>query len=251
MKRICLLLALLAPLITRANVTSEIAVADATQFEAANKLYEERKFPEAATGYLAIFKSGAASPALWFNLGNAYFKSGQVGRAIVAYRHAEQFTPRDPDVKANLRFARNQVQGPTFRAPGWQRVVGGFSLNEWSVFSAIGVWVTFLSLAGARLRPDLKPFWLPFAKIFGFLTLIQVAGLAASVAANSPEIAVVTAREVVVRNGPLEESASSFSANDGAELQVVDRKDDWIQVTDGTRRIGWLKRSQADQVNQL
>ena len=240
-----------SPLFARANLTSQIATPGAAQFEAANKFYEERKYSEAADGYETISKNGAASPALWFNLGNAYFRSGQVGRAIVAYRRAEQSTPRDPDIKANLRFARNQVQGPTFHPPGWQRAIGGISLNEWSVFAAIGVWLTFLSLAAARLRPDLKPFWLPSAKIFGFLTLVQLAGLVASIAANLPELAVVTAREVVVRNGPLEESASSFTANDGAELRVVDRKDDWIQVTDGTRRIGWLKRSEASLLDRL
>ena len=102
-----------------------------------------------------------------------------------------------------------------------------------------------LSLAAASLRPDLKSFWLPFAKIFGFLTLIQAAGLAISLAANSPDLAVVTAHEVIVRNGPIEESASSFTANDGAELLVIDHKDDWLQVTDGNRRVGWLKRSDA------
>ena len=52
------------------------------------------------------------------NLGNAYFKSGQLGKAIAAYREAEQMSPRDPDVRANLRFARNQVQGPTLRPRG-------------------------------------------------------------------------------------------------------------------------------------
>ena len=251
MKRRWQLLSFMTTLLAHSCLSGEVANTNAGQFEAANKLYEERKFPEAANGYESILKSGAASPALWFNLGNAYFKSSQVGRAIVAYRHAEQSSPRDPDVKANLRFARNQVQGPTLRAPAWQRAIGGISLNEWSVFAAIGVWLTFLSLAAARLRPDLKSFWLPFAKVFGFLTLIQIAGLVASITANSPELAVVTAREVVVRNGPLEESASSFAANDGAELRVLDRKDDWIQVTDGTRRTGWLRRSQADLVNQL
>ena len=245
MNRLLFLLVLSAPLVACANQIPVSTTPDAAPFEAANKLYEERKFPEAAGGYETILKSGAASPALWFNLGNAYFKSGQIGHAIVAYRRSEQLTPRDPDVKANLRFARNQVQGPTFRAPRWRQVVGGISLNEWSVSTAVGVWLTLLSLAAASLRPDLKPFWLPFAKIFGLLTLIQAAGLATSLAANSPDLAVVTAREVTVRNGPLEESASSFTANDGAELLVIDHKDDWLQVTDGNRRVGWLKRSDA------
>jgi len=54
--------------------------------------------------------------------------------------------------------------------------------------------------------------------------------------------AIVTAKEATVRNGPFDESPSAFTAHDGAELRVLDRKDDWLQVTDGTRRAGWVKR---------
>src|SRR5438046_2829373 len=85
----------------------------ATAFDAANKLYEQGKFAEAASGYESLVQSNSASPALHFNLGNALFKSGQIGRALLAYRQAEQMTPRDPDVRANLQFARKQAQGPT------------------------------------------------------------------------------------------------------------------------------------------
>jgi tetratricopeptide (TPR) repeat protein len=82
------------------------------EFENANKLYEHGKFAEAAALYTNLVQSGQVSSALYFNLGNAFFKAGQMGRAIGAYRQAEQMTPRDPDLGANLRFARNQVKGP-------------------------------------------------------------------------------------------------------------------------------------------
>jgi len=52
------------------------------------------------------------------------------GRAIAAYRQAERMTPRDPDARANLQFARNQVQGPTLPAGRWERLLGTLSLNE-------------------------------------------------------------------------------------------------------------------------
>ena len=75
-------------------------------FDTANKLYEEGKFAEAAAAYESLVQSRQVSAALYFNLGNAWFKSGQIGRAIAAYRQAEQMTPRDPDLRANLQFAR-------------------------------------------------------------------------------------------------------------------------------------------------
>src|SRR5262249_6562621 len=66
-------------------------------FESANKLYYENKFPEAAAAYEKLLRPGTASAALYFNLGNAWFKAGQIGRALAAYRQAEQLSPRDPD----------------------------------------------------------------------------------------------------------------------------------------------------------
>lgn len=228
------------------------SAADAlNKFETGNKLYEERKFAEAAAAYQGIVDSGQASPALYFNLGNALFKSGQNGRAILAYHRAAQLIPRDPDVRANLQFARNQVEGPTLRPTRWQRALGTLSLNEWAALSVAGLWLTCALLAAAQLGPALKSALRNVTATTGGATLLLSACLFFSLTnSGSANIAVVTAREVTVRNGPLEESHEAFSAHDGAELQVLDQKDDWLQVSDGTRRIGWVKRSEVAQINR-
>ena len=67
-----------------------------TGFEAANKLYEEGKYADAAASYERLLQGGQVSAALYFNLGNAAFKSSQIGRAIAAYRQAERIAPRKP-----------------------------------------------------------------------------------------------------------------------------------------------------------
>src|SRR5262249_50947196 len=105
------------------------AEASPDAFDAANKLYEQGKFNEAASAYEKLVQSGQVSAALYFNLGNAFFKAGQVGRAIAEYRRAEQLTPRDPDLRANLQFARKQIQGPTLAASRWHDWLGKLSLN--------------------------------------------------------------------------------------------------------------------------
>lgn len=226
--------------------TSVTAADTAQRFDTANKLYEERKFPEAAAAYEAMLTSGTTSPAVYFNLGNARFKSGEIGRAIVAYRQAAQLTPRDPDIKANVQFARNQVQGPTLRPSRLQRAFGLLSLNEWTGLTAGALWLTFLMLAVMQLRPVLRASLRNVTLIAGGVTLFLGVCLLATVQLNTGrDLAVVTARDVLIRNGPLDESQTSFTANDGAELRVLDRKDDWLQVTDGTRRVGWLKRSEV------
>ena len=83
-----------------------------------------------------MIHSGTVSPAIYFNLGNAYFKAGQLGRAIAALREAEKLAPRDPDVRANLQFIRGRVQGPAAAASSWQQWFATLTINEWAVLTA-------------------------------------------------------------------------------------------------------------------
>ncbi len=109
----------------------------AADFSAANKLYAEGKFSDAANAYETILQTGGQSPALLFNYGNAEFKSGNLGKAIAAYRRAELLSPRDAEIRANLDFVRNQVQGATIRESRWQDWLGSLTLNEGTLLTAV------------------------------------------------------------------------------------------------------------------
>ena len=239
--RLLLLGALLAlwPLPARADLS-------AAGFDAANKLYEQGKFTQAAAAYEQLLQSGRASAALYFNLGNAWFKAGQIGRAIAVYHQAEQLTPRDPDLRANLQFARNQIQGPTLASSRWQRALTQLSLNEWTLLAAGAVWLWLLLLALRQWRPSLKPALRHYVVAAGLAAALACAGFAAALHQDRfARAAVVIAKDAVVHQGPLEESSEAFTVHDGAELQVLDQKDDWLQVTTDPRRLGWLRRDQV------
>jgi len=216
-------------------------------FEQANKLYEQGKFPEAAAAYAKMISDGNAAPALYFNLGNALFKSGEIGRAILNYRLAEQLAPRDPDIRANLRFARNQVSGGDADPGGrWRRLTSHLTLNEWTALAVAGVWLWFILLALAQWRPAWKKSLRGYTATAG----VGAAALSACLALAGYDrlaltSAIVVACEAIVRFGPLDESQSFYTVRDGAELTVLDSKGDWLQVTDHSKRIGWLRRGQA------
>jgi tetratricopeptide (TPR) repeat protein len=218
----------------------------AVAFDSANKLYEEGKFAEAASAYEKLAQFGETSAALFFNLGNAFFKSGQIGRAVAAYRTAEQLTPRDPDVRANLQFARNQTPAPTLSPGRWQRWLGRLTLNEWTLLAAGAVWLWLLLLAVLQWRPALRPALRTYVISLGLLAGFLCACVAATLRESRfTHTAIVITREAVVRYGPLPESPTAFTVHDGAELRVLDQKDEWLQVSAGPRRVGWLRRDQA------
>lgn len=212
-------------------------------FEAANKLYEEGRFSEAATAYEAILAADGISAALYFNLGNAHFKAGQLGRAIAAYQKARRLDPRDPDITANLQFARNQRQGPSISASAFQRWLGKLSLSEWASLASIAFWAWLLLLTLTQLRPALKKSLRGTLVVAGASTVGLGILLASGWRADRLDnVLVVTTPQAAVRHGPLDESQVAFTVNDGAELRLLDKKNDWYQVTAGPNRVGWLKR---------
>jgi tetratricopeptide (TPR) repeat protein len=216
-----------------------------SQFEAANKLYDQGKFNEAAESYSKLLESGSASSAIYFNLGNASFKSSQLGRAIAAYRQALELAPRDADIRANLQFARNQVQGPTLKPRVWESWLSGLTINEWTLLTASALWIWFGLLASVRLWPNLRPALRSCTFAVGIVTLLLTACLATVLHTRSNETAIVIARDTTVHNGPLDESPTAFKANDGAELQVLDRRTGWLQVSAGPTRTGWIRQNET------
>ena len=217
------------------------------EFNAANKLYAEGKFATAAVAYEQILQSGAVSPALWFNYGNAEFKLGQLGRAIAAYRRAELLAPRDAEVRANLDFARKQVEGPMLRESRWQDWLGTLTLNEWTVLAAGAFWLVFLLFAVRQLRPAWRPRLRGLTAGVVVLAILLCAGLGAvAVMHFTKPTAVVIESAATARSGPFAEAQDAFQAQDGEELAVLDRRDNWLQVTDSSGRIGWLPASQVE-----
>ena len=215
-------------------------------FAAANKLYAEGKFAQAAVAYDAILQTGAQSSALLFNAGNAEFKSGHLGKAIAAYRQATSLTPRDAELRANLAFVRNQVQGATVRESRWQNWVNALTLNEGAVLTAVLFWLMLGLLALRQIRPALVPKLQTATRILVVLTIFSVTVLGLQAANHfSRGTAVVTVAEATARSGPFDDAQSAFTARDGAELPVLDRRDGWVQVANGAGKTGWLSTQQS------
>jgi tetratricopeptide (TPR) repeat protein len=213
-------------------------------FEQANKLYEQGKYAEAATAYERLRVQGQNSPALLFNLGNAKFKSGEIGRAIAAYLEAERLTPRDPDLRANLRFAR-ETANARHEEPKWRSALRTVSLNEWTLLGGTALWLWLGLLAAAKLRPASATALHSWQRLALAATLVFGGTLGAACYERfGLRDAVVIGKEAVVRHGPVDESQSAYTLRDGAEVHVLDETQGWLQISDGQRRVGWVKREQ-------
>lgn len=219
-------------------------------FEQANRLYEQGKYAEAAAGYDKLVQSGKVSAALYFNLGNALFKAGQTGRAILNYRLAERHAPRDPDLRANLQFARNHVNagGPP-DSTTWRRWLDNLALDEWGALFGAGVWIWGGLLTLGQCRPAWRAALRGYVLAAGLLSVLLALCLGLEIRGQlTTRSAVVIADEAVARYGPLDESQSAFVLRDGAEVIILDVKGGWLQVGDARNRTGWMKQEQVARV---
>jgi tetratricopeptide (TPR) repeat protein len=231
------------------RIASFAAAPSNASFDAANKLYEQGKYGEAVPAYEALRSGGLTSPALLYNLGNARFKSGRIGKALGAYLAAGHLAPRDPDIRANLQFARKQVQGPTLAANSLHAWLSRLTLNEWSAAAAGSLWLLFAQLIVVQLWPAAKASLRPWSLSTAGLALLLIAGAGTAYSLeNSGRYAVVTAPKVSAHSSPFEGSDKTFDLQDGAEVQILDEKEDWVQATTDARRTGWIQKRDVEML---
>ncbi len=224
----------------------------ADEFRAANALYDAGKFSEAIAAYEHIEPKTAG---LYFNLGNAFFRAGQVGQAVLNYERARLLAPRDPDVLANLKFAEQKLGVDDVNAPPtvWQRVlrsiVDSRTPGEWSAYELAGVWLVTLAL-GLML-------WMRTARtVLLVVTCAAFAWLLAAGSALSGRMidertaprAVVLVRQAQARFAPLPDSTVHFPLTEGTEVAVREDRDQWLLVERADGQQGWVTRETVERV---
>ena len=138
-------------------IALDVAVASPSDdFRAANQLYDAGKFAEAAAAYEKIEPKTAH---VYYNLGNAWFRQGKLGEAILNYERARRLAPRDPDILANLKFAEQRLGVDEVNTPprAIQRflrsAIASRTASEWSVFELTALWLTVLAVGASIFLP--------------------------------------------------------------------------------------------------
>jgi hypothetical protein len=211
-------------------------------FHEANRQYEQGEYDAAIGAYEELLKDGTGTPALHFNLGNARFKVGEVGRAIWHYRVARELSPRDADVQANLQYARNTV-GESIGEGRIGRGVGVLTVDEWTAMSIVLFWFWMGGLIIGQLRLKMWVSLRLWVRLGMVAWLGSVAALAVGLHEQFGKRIAIVVTEGEVRYGPFEESQSHFPVRDGMELRVTDARDGWVRVEDPRRGGGWIARS--------
>jgi tetratricopeptide (TPR) repeat protein len=224
-------------------------------FVEANQLYNQGNYNEARDRYeqiTAMVQNGALS----YNLGNTYLKIGEIGRAIHSYRNALLYTPRDPDLKANLAYARSHTKDQLGKSSRLSILSSLCFWYEALNFPELLLLLTILNAlfwAVALLRIWFRNEFL-YWSFMATLILLLVAGGTWGVKAYQTfmsQEAVVTGAELPVRSGNDLKSTVLFYLHDGAEVAVIARNNHWIKIQLPDGKKGWIQEAFVGIVGEV
>ncbi len=228
-----------------------LIISVATDFyNQANSEYESGNYFQAIELYKQALQN-AKHANIYYNLGNAYFKTGQNGLAIKNYRLANFLKPRDPDIKHNLLYARtfrpdkvNIINNPL--ASLAERIFHYLSLFEAQTLSAIIIIISaFLIAAYVITRRRLFIY-----VTAGLALLVTLCFLSWAIWASDMhrQPAVITAAEISVLSGPADDYREIIKLHDGAEAYIRDERSGYylIQLPGGIG--GWTKKDAVEKI---
>ena len=227
-------------------------------WDAGTAAYSAGDWEGAASAWGAIEAEGLESPELYYNIGNAFFKSSDYAHAILYYERALKLDPSYSDARFNLEFAREFVQDriesvPEFFLKTWIRRLGYlFSADPWAVLFLVllglalaGALLFLLGTGSARRRTGF------FAGLAALLLAFCCLGFASSqkAAYNRADSAIVTVPVSSVRSSPGSEASKDlFVLHEGTKVRILDEVGGWwnIELSDG--RQGWIPSSDLELI---
>ena len=226
----------------------------------ANERYERGEYAEAAQQYEALVARGYGDASVYFNLGNAYLESGDLGRAILNHLRARELAPRDSDIRNNLDLARSMTVDRVTAERGSLIESVSFFGRRWATPSELGVAALILWTA-TGLAIGVLLVWRNFTlrrlirALSAILTLVTLASflLLLSMALANPydNTGIVTAEDVDVVSGPGPQYSEEFTLYNGAQVRLTDSRHGWWRIAlPGGELQGWVPAHAIEKVGR-
>lgn len=222
---------------------------ESDEFVMANKFYQEKDYESAIRLYQSVLNQGVESANLYYNLGNAHFKHGDLGHAVLCYLKARRLAPADPDIIQNLEFARRfsriQMEGVELNpiSAFAEGIVSPYRFSTLAWTSSL-FFVILMLLLCLRFGLALNHAVIRIAAILSLALLVIVAGLTTFKYRHDYLVrrAVITAEKSEVRTGPSDRSDLELEGAPGLIVEILGESNDYYSVLFENKRRGWIKK---------
>ena len=218
-------------------------------FAKANQQYSEELYTNAIEDYHLIIQFGYESPELYFNLGNAYYKTDDIPSAILFYEKAKKLKPNDEDILFNLSVANTRIVDKIEPVPElflktwWRSIYNVFSADLWATISVAGFILVIVLLAFYLLSKNITirktAFFtglvLLFLTMFTFLVSFQKYNLL-----RHQKEAIVFTPTITVKSSPNQNSVDLFVIHEGSKVKIMEKLGNWVEIKIASGSVGWL-----------
>lgn len=221
----------------------------ATTFLKANASYMEQDYPKAIEQYEQLLSTGQIAAEVYYNLGNSYYKTGDITPAILNYERARRMQPSDTDINHNLRMAylgtidKIEPLPKVFYEEWWERIVNEGSVDRRAITAIAILWLLLMGgiiylFAGKRIIRKvafLSAMGLLVIYLFMFyLTNLQYHSL------NEHRAALIFSESAFVKSSPDDRSANLFMLHSGTRVEILDELRDWKKIRIANGSEGWV-----------
>ena len=226
-------------------------------WDMANTAYNEGNFEKAAATYEQILSQNLHSAALYYNLANAYFKLGELGKALLNYNRASRIAPGDEDIRHNQEYAEKMTKDsiekiPEFFLTTWLRSVrGAMSCTAWTVLSivmlAVALVMALLYLLAQRMSLRKVGFYTMAVALLLFVaTSIFAISERNQLVGRSEAIVMSTAASV--KSSPDRSATELFVLHEGTKVSIGASTDGWAEVRIADGRKGWIEDKRIERI---
>jgi len=221
-------------------------------FENGNSAYNEGNFEKAIEYYQEVLNTGRHSAALYFNLGNAFYRLNNVAESIYYFEKAKQLDAKDSDIQYNSAFANNMTIDAIEALPESQlaaiqsKIFKIMSLNGWAYAFVILAWIVLLFFLGYLFynNPTLKRSFFTGFLISLFLLIGTFNFIYFSYQEDvHTEYAIIFSEQINIWTEPNERADVQFILHEGTKVVLLDTLDEWQKIRIANGSEGWTKNA--------
>lgn len=218
--------------------------------------YNKGNYQQAIKDYEELLENGV-SYEIYHNLGNAYYRTDNIPRAILSYERALWLSPYDADVKFNLQMAQSKTidkltpKSEMFFVEWYKALVNMLSVDGWAYTAIISVilaiMLVLMYLFSERILFRRIGFWGIICALILFV-LSNVFAFQQCYYLNNKTGAIVMASSVTVKKTPQKNASELFVLHEGTKVEIIDKVKNWVDVKISDGREGWIETSKIEEI---
>lgn len=219
--------------------------------------YQKGNYQQAIRDYEEILKNGE-SAEIYFNLGNAYYRTDNITKAVLNYERARLLSPGDDDINFNLQFARSKTidkitpQSEMFFVTWYKSLVNFTSVDNWAKTGILCIVMALLLVLLYLFGPQLMLRKIGFFGGLAFFVIFLLSNLFAfqqKQALDNRTGAIIISPSVNIKKTPAKNSADQFVLHEGTRIDIIDKgMTDWRCIRVGDGREGWIETKAIEEI---